>query len=92
MNGHSSAAARLQVRDLSVTFPDGNGGLKALDERQLRRVDSHEFVCVLGPSGSGKSTLLRVLAGLLKPTSGEVQFMARQPVRRASAWSSRRPT
>lgn len=37
-------------------------------------VNTGEFVCVVGPSGCGKSTLLRLLAGLLQPTSGEIQF------------------
>ncbi len=63
----------LTVRDLSVVFPDSNGGLHALDDVSFE-VCPQEFICVLGPSGSGKSTLLRVLAGLLAPTRGEVDF------------------
>ena len=63
----------LTVRDLAAVFPDNNGGLRALEEVSFE-VCPQEFICVLGPSGSGKSTLLRILAGLLAPTKGEVNF------------------
>jgi NitT/TauT family transport system ATP-binding protein len=61
------------VRELSAIFPNGNGGLRALDSVSFS-VHPQEFLCVLGPSGSGKSTLLRILAGLLQPTEGAVFY------------------
>lgn len=70
----------LSVRNLSVLFPDGNGGLHALGAVTFS-VYPQEFVCVLGPSGSGKSTLLRALAGLLPPTKGEITFVGGEPPR-----------
>jgi len=63
----------LMVRDVSLTFPDGEQGLHVLSDISFS-VQTEEFVCILGPSGSGKSTLLRVLAGLLTPTRGEVVY------------------
>jgi NitT/TauT family transport system ATP-binding protein len=71
----------LSVKNLSVVFPNGgngasspNGDLHALDDISFT-VHPREFICFLGPSGSGKTTLLKALAGLLKPTSGSVNFM-----------------
>ncbi|NWG05108.1 MAG: ABC transporter ATP-binding protein [Chloroflexi bacterium] len=63
----------LTIRNLTAVFPNDNGGLHALDAITFD-VRPREFVCVLGPSGSGKTTLLRILAGLIKPTSGSFTF------------------
>lgn len=69
----------LSVSGLSVSFHSDDGDLRALRDVSFD-LYPREFVCLLGPSGSGKSTLLRVLAGLVKPSSGEVVFnAARQP-------------
>ena len=67
----------LVVKALSTVFPDGNGGLQALQYLTFS-VYNEQFVCVLGPSGSGKTTLLRALAGLLPPTQGEIFYCGEQ--------------
>ncbi len=63
----------LRADDISLTFPNGNGGLHVLDSISLE-VSPAEFVCIVGPSGCGKTSLLRILAGLLVPSSGQVVF------------------
>jgi NitT/TauT family transport system ATP-binding protein len=63
----------LSAESLSVTFPSADGGLQALESVSFS-VAPQEFVCVVGPSGCGKSTLLKTLAGLQRPTTGQVIF------------------
>src|SRR3954453_14863960 len=62
---------RIELRQLTRRLPSGDRELTILDTIDLA-IEPGEFVAVLGPSGSGKSTLLALMAGLDRPTSGEV--------------------
>lgn len=72
----------LELRHVSKAYGDPADPLHALDDISFR-VERGEFVCMVGPSGGGKSTLLRLIAGLLRPTAGEI-LLDGQPVREPS--------
>ncbi|GAB2734187.1 ABC transporter ATP-binding protein [Salinifilum aidingensis] len=61
----------LQLSDITLTYPDGDGRVTALDQVDLD-VPAGSITGVLGPSGSGKSSLLAVAATLITPDSGDV--------------------
>lgn len=63
----------LEIQRLGMSFRDNKSHLEVLRDISFS-LGQEEFLCVLGPSGSGKSTLLRLIAGLLKPTEGQVNF------------------
>lgn len=59
------------LKDLTKIYRMGDEKIMALDNINLS-IDKEEFICLLGTSGSGKSTLLNMMAGLEKPTRGEI--------------------
>ncbi|MGW2342203.1 ABC transporter ATP-binding protein [Streptomyces sp. NPDC001661] len=61
----------LLLDDITLTYPDGDGRLTALDRIDLS-VPAGGLTAVVGPSGSGKSSLLAVAATLVTPDSGRV--------------------
>jgi len=61
----------VQVRDLSMRLTGGGRSVTILD-RVTFDVAEGEVLAVTGPSGSGKSTLLGLIAGLDRPTAGEI--------------------
>lgn len=68
-------SALLTLSAVSKTFENGT---RALDRVDLR-VSAGEFVSLVGPSGCGKSTALRLIAGLIKPDAGTVEFPMGRP-------------
>lgn len=67
----------LETRDLKKYYGSGETQVKALDGVDLK-VESGEFVAIVGTSGSGKSTLLHMLGGLDRPSSGSVLVNGRE--------------
>jgi NitT/TauT family transport system ATP-binding protein len=67
----------LELRGLGKTYGTGATATHAVGDVSFG-VEDGEFVCVVGPSGCGKTTLLKCVAGLLRPTRGEVVLRGRR--------------
>lgn len=61
----------ITLKDLTRDYTSGARTVHALDGVSLE-IARHEFVAISGPSGCGKSTLIHLLAGLDRPTRGEI--------------------
>src|SRR5688500_14401363 len=70
----------IKIAGLSRTFQGKSGTVEALRDINLE-VGNGEFLAVIGRSGCGKSTPLRIIAGLIRPSQGEV-LVAGEPVGR----------
>ncbi len=68
-------AVLLALRDVSKSFASGTQALRGL----TLEVSEGEFLSLVGPSGCGKSTALRLIAGLIAPNSGTVNFAGDKP-------------
>jgi putative ABC transport system ATP-binding protein len=69
--GTSTGTAAARADHVSKLYGTGEATVVALDDVTVG-LGRGQFTAIMGPSGSGKSTLLHVLAGLDRPSSGEV--------------------
>ncbi len=74
-NGTNADA--ITLTEISKVYGRGPGAVLAVDRLSLT-VGEGEFVCLIGASGCGKSTLLSMVAGLDRPTSGQIDTGGRR--------------
>lgn len=70
----------LECKNICFSYHNLNGETSALTNISFQ-VNKGEFLAIVGPSGCGKSTLLSIIAGLLKPESGEITFNEKEQVK-----------
>jgi NitT/TauT family transport system ATP-binding protein len=68
--------ATVSLAGVSKVYGRGSSAVRALDQVSLTTTPG-EFICIIGASGCGKSTLLSLVAGLDKPTSGDITVSGR---------------
>ena len=69
-----TAAQLLQMNHVEKSFADDTVALRDMN----LTVEQGGFISLLGPSGCGKSTALRLIAGLIRPTSGTIAWQGGQ--------------
>jgi putative ABC transport system ATP-binding protein len=61
----------VEIQNVTKVFKKEATEIVALNETSLN-IDTGEFLCLMGPSGSGKSTLLNLIAGIDRPSKGQI--------------------
>lgn len=88
----STARPLIELIGVSKSYRKGDQTVTPLDSLSLT-VGAGEFVALMGPSGSGKTTLLNLIAGIDRPTSGQVIVagtdLARLSRSRLARWRAR---
>lgn len=82
----------LTLNHVTKSFSNNNGQLKVLASVSFG-LNQSEIIAILGPSGCGKTTLLKIIAGLIKPDSGEIIYgekQARQDFKISIIWQDHR--
>lgn len=69
----AESTSTLRVRAVSKRFQGASGVVTALDDISME-VAAGDFVCFVGPSGCGKSTMLNLIAGLDRPSEGQIML------------------
>ena len=72
-----------EMKNLSFSYPGSPN--KVIDNLNLK-IESGEFVAIVGPSGAGKTTVVDLLLGILKPDEGSVNISGHEPENSISMW------
>ena len=73
VSGSPTSGGGVVCRDLVKEFGDGEARIRVLHDINID-VPTSELSLLIGPSGCGKTTLISIIAGLLYPTSGDVEL------------------
>lgn len=63
----------LELKNISFDVPQGDGE-KGILKNVSVKIDDKKFVAITGPNGGGKSTLAKIIAGIYRPTEGQIIF------------------
>jgi energy-coupling factor transporter ATP-binding protein EcfA2 len=80
----SDPLVAVRCRGITKSFPMGDGAVEVLHGINLE-VPAGELTMLVGPSGCGKTTLISIIAGILSPTSGEVETCGKPLTRMSDA-------
>lgn len=64
----------IKFKNISKSFIGENGEINQVFNSLSFSIDGPEFYTIVGPNGSGKSSILNMIAGIIKPDSGEIEY------------------